>query len=92
MGGLNVIFSVGLTVIVVGWSFQTYRTLVKRDQRLNPIFLILYRAGSAVLAYGSFLNADMTAGILNTVLPNIGRKYRHRSSTTKKHLTANTKP
>ena len=60
------IFSVGLTIIVVGWSFQTYRTLVKRDQRLNPIFLILYGAGSAVLAYGSFLNADMTAGILNT--------------------------
>jgi predicted anti-sigma-YlaC factor YlaD len=59
------IFTIGLAVIVIGWIVQIYKTSVKKDRALSPVFLALYAIGCVFLSAGNFLGNDVTSGILN---------------------------
>ena len=62
------IFVIGLSLIVLGWIVQLYRTVIKKDRGLNLVLLILYAVGCACLSVGGFLDKDMATGILNAIL------------------------
>ena len=57
----------GLALTVVGWVFQMYRTLAKKDNKLNPAFLGVYAAGCILIAISNFLDNDATGGFLNAL-------------------------
>jgi hypothetical protein len=62
---------IGLSLILIGWIEQVYRSLIRRRLSFSPFFLTLYLVGAAILAYDSFNRADITTGVmyaLTTVL------------------------
>ena len=61
------IFTAGLILIVAGWIAQVYKTWIKRERELSPVFLPLYAIGCILLLIGNFLAGDITTGILNSV-------------------------
>jgi len=58
---------IGLVLTVVGWIIQLFRIVVKKDPKLNPVFLVVYAAGCVLLAAGNFLGRDAAGGILNVL-------------------------
>jgi hypothetical protein len=63
----KVLAVIGLSLIVIGWIEQVYRTLVKKRLSFSPFFLTLYLVGAAILAYNSLGQADVVSGALNAV-------------------------
>ena len=61
------ILVIGLAMIIAGWAVQVYKTLVKKNETLNPIFLLLYVVGVGLLFYGNFLLNNTTIGTLNLI-------------------------
>ena len=61
------IFIIGLALIIVGWIVQVYKTLGKKNETLDPIFLLLYVIGVVLLFTGNFLEQNMLTGILNLI-------------------------
>jgi len=64
--------TIGLSLIILGWLEQAYRTLFRRHLSFSPFFLTVYLVGAAILAYHSFSQTEVTIGVLNavaTVLP-----------------------
>ena len=62
------LFVFGLSLILIAWIEQFYRSLIKRHLSFSPFFLTVYLVGVAILAYGSFAQADIASGILNAVV------------------------
>jgi hypothetical protein len=54
----------GLSLIIVGWIEQAYRTLYRRHLSFSPFFLTLYLVGAAMLAYDSFNQTNVMMGAL----------------------------
>jgi hypothetical protein len=61
------ILIIGLAMTVVSWIIQIFRTVVKKDPKLNTAFLAVYAAGCVLLSVGNFLGNDVTGGTLNAV-------------------------
>ena len=59
--------TVGLSLIIIGWIEQLYRTVVWRRLSFSPFFLALYIVGAAVLALGDFYNSEIVSGVLTIV-------------------------
>jgi len=49
------IFVIGLAMIIAGWIVQVYKTSLKKDETVNPLFLLLYVIGVGLLFSGDFL-------------------------------------
>ena len=62
------LFVFGLSLILIAWIEQFYRSLIKRHLSFPPFFLTVYLVGVAILAYDSFAQADIASGILNAVV------------------------
>ncbi len=58
---------IGLSLIIIAWIEQIYRSIIKRHLSFSPFFLSTYLVGAAVLAYGSFATGDIVIGILNAI-------------------------
>jgi hypothetical protein len=56
---------IGLSLIVIAWIEQIWRTLIRRHLSFSPFFLTFYLVGEAILAYNGFNQADYTIGALN---------------------------
>jgi hypothetical protein len=54
----------GLSLIILGWIEQAYRTLFRRHLSFSPFFLTLYLVGAAVLAYDNFNQTNVLLGAL----------------------------
>lgn len=61
------IFVIGLAMIIAGWIVQVYKTSLKKDETVNPLFLLLYVIGVSLLFSGKFLENNIVIGILNLV-------------------------
>jgi hypothetical protein len=59
------ILIIGLSMTVVSWIIQIFRTVVRKDPKLSPAFLAVYAAGCVLLSVGNFLGNDVTGGTLN---------------------------
>ncbi len=59
--------TVGLSLIIIGWIEQIYRSLVRRHLSFSPFFLTLYVVGAGILAYNSFTQFDGVNASLNIV-------------------------
>ena len=57
----------GLALTVAGWLIQMYLTVIKKDARLNPVFLGVYAVGCILLTIGNFTGKDVTGGVLNAI-------------------------
>jgi len=55
----------GLVLTVVGWLIQMYRTVIKKDAKINPLFLGAYALGCLLLAISGFNSSDAGVGVLN---------------------------
>jgi hypothetical protein len=64
---MGVLPTIGLSLIVIGWIEQIYRSLIRKHLSFSPFFLTLYLVGAAILAYNSFNQADIVNGILTAV-------------------------
>ncbi len=58
---------IGLSLIIIAWIEQIYRSIIKRHLSFSPFFLSIYLVGAAILAYGSFATGDIVIGILNAI-------------------------
>jgi hypothetical protein len=58
---------IGLSLIIIGWIEQVYRSWIRKRLSFSPFFLTMYLIGTAILAYNNFSAADVTIGILNAV-------------------------
>ena len=58
---------IGLAMIIAGWIVQVYKTSLKKDETVNPLFLLLYVIGVGLLVSGSFLENNIVIGILNRI-------------------------
>jgi hypothetical protein len=56
--------ALGLLAIVIGWIIQFLSTSPKKHE-FNPLFLIFYALGSAVLAWDAFTGGSFINGVLN---------------------------
>jgi hypothetical protein len=63
--GVIMILIIGLSMTVVSWIFQIFRTVIKKDPKLSKVFLALYAVGCVLLSVGNFLGNDVTGGTLN---------------------------
>ena len=61
------IFVIGLAMIIAGWIVQVYKTSLKKDETVNPLFLLLYITGVGLLFSGEFLENNIIIGKLNLV-------------------------
>ena len=61
------IFVIGLVMIIAGWIIQVYKTSLRKDETVNPLFLLPYVIGVGLLVSGNFLEKNMVMGILNLV-------------------------
>jgi hypothetical protein len=59
--------TIGLSLIIIAWLEQIYRSLVKKHLSFSPFFLAVYLVGTAILAYDSFNQADVLTGVLEAV-------------------------
>jgi len=57
----------GLVLTVVSWLIQLYLTVIKKDAKINPLFLGAYALGCLLLTIGSFNSKDAAAGVLNLI-------------------------
>ena len=57
----------GLALTVAGWLIQMYRTVIKKDAKINPAFIGVYAVGCILLTIGSFTGDDITGGVLNAI-------------------------
>jgi hypothetical protein len=55
---------IGLSLILIGWIEQVYRSLIRKHQSFSPFFLTLYLVGAAILAYNSLNQTDNVMGIM----------------------------
>jgi hypothetical protein len=60
-----VLVYIGFALIIIGWIEQVYRSLAKKRLSFSPFFLTFYLIGTAILAYNSLSQADVTTGALN---------------------------
>jgi hypothetical protein len=60
--------TIGLSLILIAWIEQIYRTVIKRHLSFSPFFLTLYLVGTAMLAYSNFSQANPTDGAINAVV------------------------
>ena len=60
--------TIALSLIIIGWAEQGYRTLFRRHLSFSPFFLTLYLVGSAILAYDKFNQANVRIGVFNAVI------------------------
>ena len=68
---MNIFGYIGLLMIVAGWVIQ-FATVSRKDQSLNPSFLILYSIGVLILVADSLNSRQITVALLNlaaAVLP-----------------------
>jgi hypothetical protein len=63
----KVLATIGLSLIVIGWIEQVFRTLIRKHLSFSPFFLTFYLIGTAILAYNSFNQADTVSGAMNAV-------------------------
>ncbi len=59
---------IGLSLIIIAWIEQVWRSLFRRHLTFSPFFLTVYLVGVAILAYNSFIQPDVTNGVLNAVI------------------------
>ena len=57
----------GLILTVAGWLIQMYRTVIMKDSKLNPAFLVVYAVSCILLTIGGFNSKDVAAGVLNLI-------------------------
>jgi hypothetical protein len=48
--------TVGLSLMIIGWAEQIFRSLIKRHLSFSPFFLTFYLVGAAALAYDNIRN------------------------------------
>ncbi len=60
--------TIGLSLIIIGWIEQVYRSLARRHLSFSPFFLTLYIVGTGVLVYQSFTQFDVVDASLNIVI------------------------
>ena len=58
---------IGLSLIIVGWIEQVYRSLVKKHLSFSPFFLTMYIVGAGILAYNRFTQFDAVQASLHVV-------------------------
>jgi hypothetical protein len=79
-----VLATIGLSLIIIGWIEQVYRSLVKRHLSFSPFFLAMYIVGAGILAYNSFTFFDALTASLYIVTAALAFVmlliliYRHR--------------
>lgn len=61
------IYTVALIFTVIGWGFQFYRTVIKKDKSISPVLPIVYTIACIMFAYNSFITGGMTNAILDVV-------------------------
>ena len=59
--------TIGLSLIIIAWIEQIYRSIIRRHLSFSPFFLSVYLVGAAIIAYGSFAAGDIVIGILNAI-------------------------
>ena len=62
------LYTIALIITVIGWAFQFYQTVVKKDKSISPVLLIVYAIACMLFAYSSFIAGGMTDAILDAVL------------------------
>ncbi|AIS31966.1 hypothetical protein BRM9_1150 [Methanobacterium formicicum] len=60
-------FTAGLILVIIAWIIQFYKTVIQKDNNINPYFLILYVIGVIFLVIGNLLANDIFTGILNLI-------------------------
>jgi len=58
------LYAMGLTVIVISWLLQ-YLSITPKKQDFNPLFLMFYAIGTAVLAWISYISGSPLTALLN---------------------------
>ncbi len=53
--------------MIIAWIIQFYKTVIQKDNNINPYFLILYFIGVLFLVIGNFLANDTFTGLLNLI-------------------------
>jgi hypothetical protein len=64
---VTMILIIGLAMTVVSWIIQIFKTVIKKDPKLNKAFLAVYAVGCVLLSVGNFLGNDVTGGALNAL-------------------------
>ena len=76
--------TIGLSLLIIGWIEQVYRSFAKKHLSFSPFFLAMYIVGTGVLAYNSFTVFDALNASLNIVIAALAfilllvLIYRHR--------------
>jgi Ca2+/Na+ antiporter len=61
------LYTIALIITVIGWAFQFYQTVVKKDRSINPVLPIAYAIACILFGYNSFIAGGMTNAILDAV-------------------------
>jgi hypothetical protein len=61
------LMTIGLSLIIIGWIEQVYRSLVRRHLSFSPFFLAMYVVGAGGLAYNSLTQFDAVNASLSIV-------------------------
>lgn len=61
------LYTIALIITVIGWAFQFYQTVVKKDKSISPVLPIVYAIACILFGYNSFIAGDMTNALLDAV-------------------------
>lgn len=61
------LYTIALIITVIGWAFQFYQTVIKKDRSINPVLPSAYTIACILFGINSFIAGDMAHGILDIV-------------------------
>lgn len=61
------IYIAGLVLIIAGLAAQAYKTLIRKDRGLSPIFLALLAVGGVAFVVDDFTRGGTASGILDII-------------------------
>ncbi len=61
------LYVIGLSLIIIAWIEQIYRSVYKRRLSFSPFFLAVYTVGALVLTFTYLSVSETVIGALNAV-------------------------
>jgi len=60
-------YLIALVVTIIGWLFQFYQTVIKKEKNLNPVLPAAYAVACVLFGINSFTGGETAFGTMDIV-------------------------